>query len=96
MLPWQTVHRRPWSLASLASVALGAALWVTLTPQASAQDEPPPGSEAEPFIESVRTAVVNVDVYVTDRDGNPVTGLGPEDFELYEDCLLYTSPSPRD
>ncbi|MEM1182929.1 MAG: VWA domain-containing protein, partial [Acidobacteriota bacterium] len=26
-----------------------------------------------------------VDVYVTDRRGNPILGLGPEDFELFED-----------
>lgn len=37
------------------------------------------------FGEAVEVRVVNVDVYVTDKEGNPVTGLGPEDFELYED-----------
>ena len=29
--------------------------------------------------------VVNVDVFVRDKDGNPVTGLTKDDFELYED-----------
>lgn len=45
-------------------------------------------SEATPtgtFGETVEVRVVNVDVYVTDRRGNPVTGLGPEDFRLYDD-----------
>ena len=32
--------------------------------------------------------VVNVDVYVTDKKGNPVTGLKPEDFEVYEEGRL--------
>ncbi|MEM1183177.1 MAG: hypothetical protein AAGM22_32845, partial [Acidobacteriota bacterium] len=43
------------------------------------------GSVEEPFIETVQTSLVNVDVYVTDRRGNPILGLGPEDFELFED-----------
>lgn len=47
-----------------------------------------PGSVQEPveeFGEVVDVRVVNVDVYVTDRDGNPVTGLTRDDFELRED-----------
>ncbi|MEO1365709.1 MAG: VWA domain-containing protein [Acidobacteriota bacterium] len=43
------------------------------------------GTAGETFFESVQTSLVNVDVYVTDRDGNPITDLGPSDFELYED-----------
>lgn len=37
------------------------------------------------FYETVDVQIVNVDVVVTDADGNPVLGLGPEDFELLED-----------
>jgi VWFA-related protein len=37
------------------------------------------------FFDAVEVHVVNVEVVVTDRDGNPVTGLQREDFELYED-----------
>ncbi|MEO1084332.1 MAG: VWA domain-containing protein, partial [Acidobacteriota bacterium] len=62
--------------AGLLAAALGGA--------AGAQ-EPAPGTVDEPFIESVQTSLVNVNVYVTDRDDNPITDLGPSDFELYED-----------
>jgi VWFA-related protein len=39
----------------------------------------------EGFGEAVDVNVVNVDVYVTDKSGRPVTGLRKEDFELRED-----------
>jgi VWFA-related protein len=38
----------------------------------------------EKLVESIEVHVVNVDVVVTDRAGNPVTGLQRGDFELYE------------
>lgn len=37
------------------------------------------------FIESVDVTVVNVDVYVTDKQGHRVTGLTKDDFDLFED-----------
>jgi VWFA-related protein len=40
--------------------------------------------EEEPFIATVNVGVVNVDVYVTDKKGNPVTGLSKGDFQLLE------------
>ncbi len=39
----------------------------------------------ETFGETIEVRVVNVDVWVTDRDGNPVTGLTADDFEVRED-----------
>jgi VWFA-related protein len=39
----------------------------------------------ENFFESIDINVVNVEVYVTDRDGRPVAGLTRGDFELRED-----------
>ena len=66
----------------IASVAL-LALMLPLT--VAAQDSETPGSEAEPFIESVQTTVVNVEVFVTDRRGNPIKGLTIDDFEVFED-----------
>ncbi|MFA6958131.1 MAG: VWA domain-containing protein [Thermoanaerobaculia bacterium] len=40
------------------------------------------------FVERVEVAVANVDVVVTDRDGNPIRGLTKDDFELYEEGKL--------
>ena len=42
------------------------------------------GKADEPFVEIVNVGVVNVDVYVTDKKGNPVTGLSKGDFQLLE------------
>jgi VWFA-related protein len=36
------------------------------------------------FVDIVNVSVVNVDVYVTDKKGNSVTGLTRDDFELFE------------
>ncbi len=41
--------------------------------------------EGETFAESIEVRVVNVEVFVSDRAGHPVTGLGKDDFELLED-----------
>ncbi|HUO86984.1 MAG TPA: VWA domain-containing protein, partial [Thermoanaerobaculia bacterium] len=38
----------------------------------------------EPFLDTVDVRVVNVDVFVTDKKGEPVTGLSRDDFELLE------------
>ncbi|MFL6235135.1 MAG: VWA domain-containing protein [Thermoanaerobaculia bacterium] len=40
--------------------------------------------EEEPFVATVNVGVVNVDVYVTDKKGKPVTGLSKSDFQLLE------------
>ncbi|HEV8580823.1 MAG TPA: VWA domain-containing protein [Thermoanaerobaculia bacterium] len=46
----------------------------------------PPAAPAPPsFGETVEVNVVNVDVYVTDKNGNRVTGLKKEDFALSEE-----------
>ncbi|MFL6194133.1 MAG: VWA domain-containing protein [Thermoanaerobaculia bacterium] len=60
----------------LAPALLLLAAWI---PPASAQ------SGAASFGEAVDVNVVNVDVYVTGKDGQRVTGLGKNDFELLED-----------
>lgn len=45
------------------------------------------GSSApeEIFVDQVDVNVVNIEVYVTDKKGNRITGLTQDDFELYED-----------
>ncbi len=44
------------------------------------EDDPQSGN----FIDTVNVAVVNVDVFVTDKKGNRVTGLTKDDFEILE------------
>lgn len=68
--------------------SLGAALVLaagTVAGPAAAQEtqEVPAGDDL--FFETVDVNVVNVDVFVTDKKGNPVTDLGPGDFELLAD-----------
>jgi VWFA-related protein len=53
----------------------------TQSPQTTAS----PTVSQDGFGEKVEVNVINVDVHVTDRDGNPVPGLDREDFELFED-----------
>ncbi|HYU34751.1 MAG TPA: VWA domain-containing protein [Thermoanaerobaculia bacterium] len=61
--------------------ALGLAVPALVSPVWAA----PPPTPQETFGESVDVNVVNVDAYVTDKSGRPVTGLHKEDFELFED-----------
>ncbi len=42
-------------------------------------------TEAGFFLDTVDVNVINIEVVVTDKDGNPVTGLTREDFTLLED-----------
>ncbi|HUF77977.1 MAG TPA: VWA domain-containing protein [Thermoanaerobaculia bacterium] len=57
-------------------------------PAAEGSGSPAGESAAEPsgelFIDRVDVNVINVDVYVTDRQGEPVTGLTATDFEVFE------------
>ncbi|MCP4664229.1 MAG: VWA domain-containing protein [bacterium] len=53
-----------------------------LLPLPAGASEEVPVSE---FVEQVDVNVVNVEVFVTDRDGRRVTDLTQEDFEVYED-----------
>jgi VWFA-related protein len=46
-----------------------------------AAGDPPADSS---FVDIVNVGVVNVDVFVTDKQGNPVTGLSQDDFQLFE------------
>ncbi len=56
------------------------ALLMPAVPAGAAEEVP-----LESFVDRVDVNVVNVEVFVTDRRGRRVTGLGREDFELYED-----------
>ena len=50
----------------------------------------PAGFPQNKLVEIIEVRVVNIDVVVRDRAGNPVRGLGKEDFELYEDGVKQT------
>lgn len=66
--------------------ALLLALGLAVGPATPALAAPPAAPLAdEAFGESVDVNVVNIEVYVTDKQGRPVTGLGRADFELLED-----------
>ena len=70
------------SIRRLALIAL-----LALPAQVLARQTPPPADGVDPglFFETVSVNVVNVDVYVTDRDGKRVLGLTKDDFELFEE-----------
>ena len=71
--------------------ALAAALLFAVSSQ-SQQSSPPapvaaqaPVAAPAPLVEKIDVSVVNIDVTVTDRHGQPVSGLKREDFEILED-----------
>ena len=69
----------PPAVCLVCAVALGSVL-------ALAQPKTPPKSQESPvFGETIDVRVVNVEVVVTDKDGNRVTGLKPADFRLKVD-----------
>jgi VWFA-related protein len=58
------------------------ALVLALLVPALAQETP---TESEVYFERVAVDIVNVEVYVSDKQGNPVLGLTADDFEVTED-----------
>lgn len=57
-------------------------------PQPKPKPAAPPANEIQKLTESIDVRVINVDVVVTDKKGNPVTGLTKDDFEIYENGVL--------
>jgi len=68
-----------------AAVTLAAAFF--LPTAATAQQQKPQG-EPQRLVETLDVRVINVDVVVTDRKGNPVHGLRKSDFEVIENGAL--------
>jgi VWFA-related protein len=56
---------------------------LALTLGAAALAQPPPDSPPQ-YEEEIEVRVMDIDVVVTDRKGDPITDLTREDFELYE------------
>ena len=52
--------------------------------EAAAQETTSPAPESG-YFEEIAVDIVNVEVYVTDKEGNPVNGLTIEDFSVLED-----------
>lgn len=69
-------RRAPSAVPTLLALAV-----LTAAGLAAAQQESPPG---DLFVEEVTVEVVNVDVTVTDGEGRPITGLGVDDFVVFE------------
>ncbi len=69
-------------MSTMIRICLFLALGLITAPIASAEDE---SAAAETFFDVLDVEVVNVEVFVTDREGRPVTGLQASDFRLLED-----------
>jgi VWFA-related protein len=65
-------------------IVIAVALLFAVSSQ-SQQPSQPQAAEPPPLVEKIEVSVVNVDVTVTDRRGQSVTGLTRNDFELFED-----------
>ena len=63
---------------------VASALLVALPLSSVAQSQTPPGAEIPKLVETVSVRVINIDVVVTDKKGNPITGLTAADFEVTE------------
>src|SRR4051794_9120573 len=75
----------PLALALAVSLTLLGAAPTPAAPPDPAKPDQAKAAAGEPFAESIDVRVVNVEVFVADRSGRPVTGLTRDDFELSED-----------
>ncbi len=58
--------------------------WMLIAPLSLGAQETPSRPPGATFEDTVHVKVINVQVFVRDRDGNPVTGLTKDDFVLLE------------
>ncbi len=75
----------PTRFAGLLPRAAGSALVLMLLALPGAAQENDTAESLEAFFEQVAVDIVNVEVYVTDKEGNPVGGLTRDDFSVTED-----------
>jgi VWFA-related protein len=67
--------------AGWATMLIAVAALFTFPVMAQEEEQQP---ETPPLLETIDVRVINVDAVVTDRRGNPITGLTIDDFEIYE------------
>lgn len=80
-----------WGVLRVLTGADSAPASATAPAQDSEQDTRPAESAVgalEPFFEAVDVEIINVDVWVTEKNGDPVEGLGRDDFLVYRDRQL--------
>lgn len=77
--------KRPSYVRAAQALAVLSALAVPVLAPVPVLAQEPGDLPAADFGEELAVEVVNVEVYVTDRKGRPVTGLTREDFQLSED-----------
>ncbi|HKB66676.1 MAG TPA: VWA domain-containing protein [Pyrinomonadaceae bacterium] len=76
----------PFLAAALNCAIVGSLLAQTPPPRAKSPNLPTsPSSPTEDEVVRITTELVQIDAVVTDKDGNPVTDLQAEDFEILED-----------
>jgi VWFA-related protein len=86
-MPCERPVRQLFSFLVLLAIAIHPAAGQSQTGQPAAAPTVPAadGASDETFYESLDVNVVNVEVFVTDRQGNRVTGLTRDDFRILED-----------
>jgi VWFA-related protein len=66
-------------------ITLAVLITLTTLPLSFAQQRQP--TEPPRLVENIDVRVINIDVVVTDRKGNPILGLKREDFEIFENSV---------
>jgi VWFA-related protein len=60
---------------------------ITTTPLFAQQAAAPPSGTTTQYVEHIDVRVIGVDVVVTDKKGNSITGLTKDDFQIFENGL---------
>lgn len=82
--PEPTWHRHA-ARRALVPLACAVALSGAFGASGLAQPQPAAVETGEVFAETVNVEIINIDVYVQDENGKPVSGLTTEDFDLWVD-----------
>src|SRR6266566_3219714 len=69
------------------SIVLIAAINALNAGPLAAQQKNPQAAELPKLTENIDVRVIGIDVVVTDKKGNPVTGLSKDDFQIFENGI---------